>query len=286
MHRPNHKRGCTVTSGYNPTYMKRWRIEHDRGLTRTTTPQRSEDHIRQLISQHGVSIRSIADAAGISPGTISLLNRGKQTTIKRTYEAKILAVTAEKIFNRSLATGFVPNIGARRRLQALMAIGWRHQDLTKRVGFNTGTMMHQRGDYISQFKHEAVRKVYDQLWNVQGPADGRSMTRVAKAGYAPPMAWDDETIDDPAATPDLGSPVTGRGRPTKGSTRVRKVDALAEDVDYLRRTGAGIEEIEQRTGKRWNDIRSELHRAGHRDVCDRLLIELDIPKRAPRKAAA
>ncbi|QOT16497.1 hypothetical protein [Paenarthrobacter sp. YJN-5] len=275
-----------MTSKYDAAYMKRWKIDHDHGLTRTTTPARASEHIRQLVSQHGVRIRSIADAAGISAGTISLLNRGKQTSIKRTYEAKILAVTAEKIFNRSLSTGFVPNIGARRRLQALMAIGWRHQDLTKRVGFSTGTMMHQRGNYISQFKHEAVLKVYDQLWNVPGPADGRTMTRVAKAGYAPPLAWDDETIDDPAAAPDLGTPLNSRGRPALGEARIKKIDALAEDVDYLRRTGAGIEEIEQRTGKRWADIRSELHRAGHQEVCDKLLIQLDNPKRAPRKAAA
>lgn len=271
-----------MTSKYDPAYMKRWRVERDRGVTRTTSPQKAEEHIRALIDQHGVSLRSIADVSGVAPGTISLLNRGLQSHINRAIEAKILTVTAEKIFNRGMATGFVPNIGARRRLQALMAIGWRHQDLTARAGFDTGVMMHQPGAYIRQFKHERVKRVYDQLWNIPGPSDGRTKRRAAKAGYAPPMAWDDDTIDDPAATPALGAPVNDRGAIAKGSEAISKIDALAENVDFLRRTGASIQEIETRTGKRWDSIRSELHRAGHREVCDRLLLELDMPNRTPK----
>lgn len=272
-----------MTSKYDPAYMKRWSIERSRGLTRTTNPEKSVNHIKSLVAEHGVSIRSIAEVSGVAPGTISLLNRGLQARVKRTIEAKILAVTAEKILNRSMASGFVPNVGARRRLQALMAIGWRHQDLTPRVGFNTAVTMHQKGGYVSQFKYEAVRNVYEQLWNVQGPSDGK---RAAKLGYAPPMAWDDDTIDDPAAAPDLGAPVNDRGAIAKGSNAVSKIDALAENLDFLRRTGASIQEIEQRTGKCWNDIRSELHRAGHRDVCDRLLLELDVPTRKPKERIA
>jgi len=41
--------------------------------------------------------------------------------------------------------------------------------------------------------------------------------RAAARGWAPPLAWDDDTIDDPNATPDLGAetprPQGGAGRP-------------------------------------------------------------------------
>ncbi len=61
----------------------------------------------------------------------------------------------------------------------------------------------------------AVRELYELLWDIAPPAktaqQRRNITR-AKAmaeryGWPPPLAWDDDTIDDPDAQPQAGEPV-------------------------------------------------------------------------------
>lgn len=168
-----------------PFDAKRWRVERARGHKRTTDPKRAQIHVQTLTASYGVSIRAIAETAGVTPALISELNRGICPGLKVSTEKAILAVTPHAILNRPLRTGFVPNIGARRRIQALMAIGYRHQDLTPQVGFSTGTLLHQIGEWISKAKHDAVVELYDRLWNVPGPAPATSRVRIAKAGYAP-----------------------------------------------------------------------------------------------------
>lgn len=242
-------------------YFKKWRLDRAKGLKRLTTPDAAQAHVQGLVQQHGVSIRSIADAAGIDANAISLLNRGLKKSLSVVTEKKILSVTAQTIFDRPNALGFVPNIGARRRVQALLAIGWRHQDIDERCGVRTGTMLHQVGDWISQAKHDAIKDVYDELWATPGPR-----RRATETQYAPPMAWDDDTIDDPNATPDLGTKVARQGPRSPEADVVGYSEALTEDVAFLVRTGAGTDEIEQRIGCKWTSIERALHRAGRGDL--------------------
>lgn len=211
---------------------KHWRIERARGLKRTTPAARAQVHVQALVA-NGMSVRAIAEVAGVAPSVISLLSRGLQKTLAVRTEAAILAVGLEGVMGRTNPKGFVPNVGARRRLRALMAIGWRHSDLSPMVGFNTGTLNHQAGNWISRVKHDAVKAVYEQLWNTPGPAPETSRARVRKAGYLPPMAWDDETIDDPLFEPELDG---GEKTP---------VDA---EVEFLLSAGCPRYEISARLG--------------------------------------
>jgi hypothetical protein len=234
-------------------WRKQWSIERSRGLKRLTSPERAQIHVQALTAQNGFSIRSIADASGVAPAAISELNRGVCSGLKVVTEKLILAVTAEMILNRPNREGFVPNIGARRRLQALMVIGYRHSDLTPKLGFSSAVVLSQAGNWISQRKHDKVKDVYEQLWDTFGPAPLTSRVRVANSGYLPPLAWDDESIDDPNAVPENGD-------------GTKKGDALVEDVDFLVRTGASAEEIGQRTGMAWTSIERQLHRYGRADL--------------------
>lgn len=138
-----------------------------------------------------------------------------------------------------------------------MAIGWRHSDLTPLAGFNTGTMNHQVGDWISQEKHDAMKRVYEQLWNTEGPATAKSLTRVARAGYLPPMAWDDDSIDDPHHMPVLE---------LDGGKREMNKATLFEEVEFLSRTGANRGEIAKRLGTTWNSLERRLDRFQRRDL--------------------
>lgn len=243
----------TTTMEGEARWRKQWTIERSRGLKRTTSPQRAQVHVQALTAQHGFSVRAIADASGVAAGTISELNRGVCSGLKVSTEQLILAVTADQILNRPNREGFVPNIGARRRLQALMAIGYRHRDLSPKLGFNSALVLSQAGSWISQRKHDKVKEVYELLWATPGPVPLTSRVRVANRGYLPPLAWDDESIDDPSAEPETGD-------------TTKKGEALVEDVEFLVRTGATTEEIEQRTGMEWPSIERRLHRYGRNDL--------------------
>lgn len=251
-----------------PGYYKRWRIEHERGHTRIVAPDRAEAHVKELVATLGVSIRSIAAASGLGPSVVSNLNRGIATGLHRDTEASILAVTAESIRKRPDANGFVPNIGARRRVQALLAIGWRYQDLTPQLGFNSSAVVLQAGEWITRRKHDRVKELYDLLWNTKGPATAVSLNRASVAAYAPPMAWDDETMDDPNATPNT-NPVPQTADDGDTDTSSRRMKNLVEDVEFLITTGVAWEHIPARLNTGAFALERALYRLKRHDLVAR-----------------
>ena len=96
--------------------------------------------------------------------------------------------------------------GTRRRLQALIAIGWPIRELAQQMGWtgNPGLLLYGKRNQVHKHTAALVAEVYDRLWNVPGPS-ARSRRAARQAGYAPPLAWD--VIDDPAAVPNLGAAV-------------------------------------------------------------------------------
>ncbi len=103
---------------------------------------------------------------------------------------------------------FVPRVGTIRRLEALHAVGWSESDIARRLGVSKqavqGWRTH-RSDRILATTAASVAGVYDRLWDK--PATGRMRARTlnwaARNRWFPPLAWDDDTIDDPAANADV-----------------------------------------------------------------------------------
>lgn len=246
-------------------WQKRWRVERERGLKRTTGPERAQEHVQGLIRDYGVTSRAISEAAVISRTLINELERGICTGLLVTSEEKILAVRPQHLLDRLSPTSWVPNTGSKRRIQALHAIGWRHVDINPRLGFDARTVSDAR-NLITKRKHDAIVRVYDQLWDRPGPSD-KGRRRAAKIGYAPPAAWDDDAIDDPNATPDLGAAVRGRGRPTEGT--VRASDAQLEDVEFLVDQAITWETIAERLEVEPKTLERMLHRKGRHDLVTR-----------------
>ena len=250
-----------------PAWRKKWAIDNYRGIKRIVDPGKAQAHVQALVRDHSVSLRGIAEAAGVSAFIISDLNREIKQGLHRDTEKAILAVTPEAVLARPNGEGFVPNIGGRRRIQALLAMGWRHQDLTPMLGLNTSNIIHQQGEWFTKKKHDAIKNLYDRIWNQRGPATTLSINRIKKAGYAPPLAWDDETIDDPNAVPNLGTKVSDRGRPTEGS--MRKSDATVEDVEFLVDEGLNWEAITERLVMNPETLERLLVRKGRSDLTTR-----------------
>lgn len=181
------------------------------------TPAR--EHLQSLMAQ-GMGPKRIVEVSGIGHGSISAILYGKpmrdpkqarppRKRISRDLHERIMAVRLD------LAPSVrVDSIGTVRRLRALVAIGWSQSKLARRLGMhpaNFGAMLRAR--QVHQRTAQAVKALYEELWD-QPPPTGTGYERAAAArakayaaehGWPPPMAWDDDRIDDRTArTPRSG----------------------------------------------------------------------------------
>ena len=100
----------------------------------------------------------------------------------------------------------------RRRIQALWAIGHTSATIGYAAGdmssFNIQQLATRRN--VNHVSRDAIRLAYNRL-SAHAGTSVVTRKRAAAAGYAPPLAWDEETIDDPQAqpciAPDLDQPV-------------------------------------------------------------------------------
>ena len=104
--------------------------------------------------------------------------------------------------------------GTRRRLQALVRGGWSLGLMSARLGCTRQVLrltLH-RSERVTAATARAVRELYDELWDQPPPEGTRFEKRAAtmarryarERGWVPPLAWDDDEIDDPAAVPAPG----------------------------------------------------------------------------------
>lgn len=184
---------------YNPRHWEiQYQLDRHRGIRRYQSTAKVKERIEWLMGQ-GFSAAAIAAAADVDRGTVLDALSGKNRMITLKKEKKIMAVTPEDIYAQP-GRGYVPAIGAVRRIQALITMGWRYKDLNELCGIRTEKVGEGAG-WIGRANHEKIRKLYDELWDKRGPAAQANITRALNKGWAKPMAWDDDTIDDPAAKP-------------------------------------------------------------------------------------
>lgn len=155
----------------------------------------------------------------------------------------------------------VDSTGARRRMGALHVVGWSTPAIAAHLGVSVDTLRDlYRHPQIATATHAAIARAYDELWNVAPPevtagqkiSASRARGDAARAGWAPPLAWDDDSIDDPAACP--------RG------VRVRDLPWTVEDFEELLRQGETHEAACRRLGTTRKALEQRLHRAGRNDL--------------------
>lgn len=158
--------------------------------------------------------------------------------------------------------GFAPSVGLQRRMRALCAIGYTQRDLARRLGITLSGVTRlvagggmERGTHWQL--HRRIVRLYDQLSMTPGPSD-LARIRAAGKGWPPPLAWDDDQLDDPAATP--------TGMPGRRDTRLR----ARADAELVRRALSG----EKVTGATWAERLEVWHRwtqaGGHGAALDRI----------------
>lgn len=170
-------------------------------------------HLRALAAA-GIGRRRVASLTGLSGSVISRITYGgpgdrpPTARVRPATAAKILAVkpSLDSLGDKAV----VDATGTRRRLQALVANGHSQARIGGRLGITpqnfTSTI---NGDRVTAATARAVVRLYDELWNVP-PDESTHRRRIAASrarnvarakGWPPPMAWDDDDIDDPAAGP-------------------------------------------------------------------------------------
>ena len=191
------------------------RIAH-RTVTGTHTyvdAQPARDHVRMLIEQ-GLTIGQIEQRSGVHRTAIRVLigdwpGRPASKRITRHTQAALLAVRPNPVGTEQ--HGLVDPTGARRRLQALMALGWNGRYLAERLSMSSRTfwtlVREQSTSPVLVSTRTNVIDLYDELC-LTVPAPSRARTRALtiarESRWQPPLAWDDDVIDMPAAaTPEI-----------------------------------------------------------------------------------
>lgn len=201
---------CTPCTRAQARYQKVWRWDHARGLRRTTTAEQTARvvaHVDHLVSVDWTA-SSVATHAGVSRSIVTDLagRRAGQAITVRTA-TRILAVhhaRPGRLWDGRMLDPddetFVPVVGTLRRIEALMAAGWTHQAMLAESGVRTAVLLHQSGRVVTWRNHLRLATAYDRLALQPGPSE-RTRLLAARRGWAPALAWDDDTIDDPHATP-------------------------------------------------------------------------------------
>lgn len=205
--RANYKRGCRCDNcrAANVRYeCDRHRVNWAEKMNaKWVDAEPIRQHIRALQAS-GMGQRQIAVAAGLPRSFVINILYGRHGQPQR----RVLKSNAEAALSvrLRLAGGqHVSAIGSARRLQALAVMGWPHGRLRQEIGCSQPTLTHVlsgRGQ-VTVAVAQKIAEVYDRLAMTPGPSRSASIRAKAK-GWLPPLAWDDDLIDNLAAQPVLG----------------------------------------------------------------------------------
>ncbi len=181
------------------------------GRPRTVPVDEVREHLSVLLGK-GLTYSQIGElAGGISYKSIMRWSQGQSNTILAVKARQVLAVPLDA----QAPSGDVPSVGSVRRLQALYALGHFNRVIAEETGLcrdAVNDLVNGRFSKVSVGVESAVRAAYDKLSMATGTS-WRTRKFAEDRGWVPPLAWDDDTIDDPRAVPqtDAVGPVATEG---------------------------------------------------------------------------
>lgn len=196
------------------TAFRRWRKGYDIRVLRAGGPLKVpaepvRRHVEMLNER--MTLEAIAAVSGISARAIRTIASSQFETVRPRTAARILAVKPDAMPDGH----WISSVGATRRVQALQTLGWTLAKLNGHLGNLSDGNGHLRGiasgnaNHVHVAYHRRICALYEQLWDClpepasyhERAAITSTKRRAAARGWAPPLAWDDDTIDDPDATP-------------------------------------------------------------------------------------
>lgn len=168
------------------------------------------EHV-QALKDAGVGDRRIVELSGVSRSALQVIRRGRPGR-NQAPRATVLSRTADRILSIPLDVdnrGYgvrIDSTGSLRRLRALHAIGWTQTEIARRIGWtlqNLNRYFISEPDMINRGTAVAIAELFNDLQLIPGPSE-RARRHAKKQGWLPPLAWDEDDIDNPAAKPDVG----------------------------------------------------------------------------------
>ncbi|WP_158685482.1 hypothetical protein [Microbacterium halophytorum] len=183
--------------------------------------------------------------------------------VKRETAQRILAVRMDL---SSLAAGArIPSRGARRRVEALVALGWSYSKVAAAVGRSTANLMTTLGgDRVYVSTHLAIDDLFRRWQLVEPPHESghdrgaytRARRMAAERGYLSALAWDDIDLDDEPPTVVLDYAAGEAASDVDGAEVDEAAVLLAIDGERPRLTPAERRECVRRLhAQRWSDGR-------------------------------
>lgn len=184
---------------------KRKEVSRARGVEGLASQEMATAHLRRLVKS-GRSLQGIADETGVCRKTVAYVHAGNGRPIRATTAGKLLRARSVQD-----PKAMVDASGTVRRLRALVVMGHSQKTLAAEMpcAFTAVSMLtHGVRSQVTTATDQAVRSMYGRLSMVQGPSrHGQKLA--ARYGWHGPLAWDDDTIDDPAAVPQTDAPEAG-----------------------------------------------------------------------------
>lgn len=156
--------------------------------------------------------------------------------------------------------------GTRRRLQALFVLGHSRKYLGDCLGIGErGVAWHLNDETVTLSFATRVKRVYELLSGTPGTSV-RTQENARRRGWVPPLAWDDDEIDDPKAQPK--GAVVSHGidefavqLAVKGELGKQKLTRREAHVAIRRMRELGVPTAE--IARRANVSERTVHRQGH-----------------------
>lgn len=214
-YRAHHRAGepaCDACKQANSRYANELKQKKWTGRARRVNATPVKAHLEQL-TRSGFHARRIDRVAGLPPCSASRVLNGSMTMMDAGRARALLAVTAADLIDASRTNGeFVNPAGTRRRLEALATLGYPNHVLAAASGLSPSTLKrcrYREQGHVSGKVANRVAALYDTFcmtpYRPETPRARRDAGMTARNarrhGFAPPLAWEDGTIDDPAAKP-------------------------------------------------------------------------------------
>lgn len=168
------------------------------GASTVCTGDGSRAHLEALL-RAGLTVSMLISLTGLSSRDLALVRRRGVVYVDTAIVDRVLSVPFHPADHRRMT----PVIGAQRRIRGLVAMGFTFEDLARRLRRPVATIASLPGSgLITASLWVAIAKLYDELSMTAVAPDPeiRDWARTIKR-WAPPLAWDDDEIDDPRALP-------------------------------------------------------------------------------------
>ena len=186
------------------------------GRSNLVDAEPARQRVRELMAA-GVGLKRIVKASGVPQGSLWKLMYGKNggppsRRVTRSTAERLLALDPAN--PGLLADGAkIHPAGTARRIKALATLGWSVNRLAAEGGMDRQVLDQAlHGKDVTAGTARAVAALYERLWDQPAPGRdhrerisvSRTINRAKASQWAPPLAWDDEMIDDPEARPNKG----------------------------------------------------------------------------------